>query len=174
MIPVLVENAQHYEWGINAIERALKATRERSRAVDREGPDREEMDEKPQLKHFPKEPRPRKRRVPWEPDEEKTLLNAIDKYGPKWADIEAKYGRSKLYGRDQMAIKDKARNIMRRIVDSGHEDDWYQRHPNWAGVTVGNARRGVHGYEPGIVPKKRKKFYDKRNPFFEKVHQQKH
>lgn len=161
MIPVLIDNAQQYEWGIRAIEKALKETQERSRATDGEEPDKEEMDESPKFKYFPKEPRPRKQRIPWESDEEETLVNAVDIDGPQWAKIESMYGRSKLYGRDQIAIKDKARNIMRRIIDSGHQEEWYEKHPNWRGVPAGNGRRGVHGYEPGIIPKKKKKFYER-------------
>lgn len=106
------------------------------------------------LRHIRKEPLQRKKRNPWSPDEERFLITAINKHGAKWSFIEAKYAHKELYGRNQTALKDKARNIMRRIIDCGNEEIWLNKYPKWAEVHVGPARRGVHDYAryPNRVP----------------------
>ena len=106
------------------------------------------------VRHIPKVPIIRKKRNPWSPDEERFLITAVNKHGAKWALIEANHAHGELYGRNQTALKDKARNIMRRIIDCGNEEIWLNKYPKWAEVHVGPARRGVHGYDryPNTVP----------------------
>ena len=118
--------------------------------------DREEETPEP-VKHYPKVPKQRKKPVPWTDEEEGFLVKLVADRGPKWSSFEQLYGQDRLYGRDQTALKDKARNIMRKIIDQGGEEEFLRRCPMWRQVTVGSARRGVHGYEPGIVPKRKNK-----------------
>ena len=107
--------------------------------------------------HIRKAPLKRKQRIPWSEEEERFLIKLINKHGNKWAYFEAKYGRKALFGRNQVALKDKARNILRRIIDSGNEEVWVRKYPKWSEVTVGTTcRRGVHDYDrysDGLPPK---------------------
>jgi hypothetical protein len=88
----------------------------------------------------------------WTEAEEKFLAGLITKRGAKWSKFEKEYGNSELHGRSQMAMKDKARNLMRLVVDGGQEKEFLRKYPKWAGVTVGRARRGVHAYEGDKIP----------------------
>jgi len=42
---------------------------------------------------------------------------------------------------------------MRSIIDHGSEEEWLEKYPMWRGVTVGQARRGVHGYDGPPPPR---------------------
>jgi hypothetical protein len=109
--------------------------------------------------NLPLKPKPRKPREPWTEDEERFLIGLICTQGKRWAKFEqdhGEHGDGRLYGRDQVAIKDKARNILRRIINVGGEEELYARYPRWKGVSVGAARRGVHGYM-GTIPDLRPK-----------------
>jgi hypothetical protein len=133
-----------------AIERGLDSIRRRP-AEDEEEED-EEVEREPPLLHIRKEPMKRKKAMPWSEREERFLIRIVCEEGPKWSAFQKRYAHGELFGRDQTAIKDKARNIMRKIIDSGREEEWIAKYPLWSQVTVGQARRGVHGYE-GTIPK---------------------
>ena len=150
MIPMLIGNAKRYAWAMTALERAVEEARGGGSAAAEEAGEEEQGEIS--VNHYRKEVRPRKKPVPWTEEEEAFLINLISEEGPKWSDFEQFYGNGELFGRDQTAMKDKARNIMRRVIDSGRLEEWYQLHPNWRKVSVGAARRGVHAYEPGTVP----------------------
>ena len=115
---------------------------------------RSRRDEQPGIRHLPTEPKPRKRPAPWSTEEENFLCNLISEHGAKWAKFEGDYGRSELYGRNQTALKDKARNIMRQVVNNGWQEDLYARFPKWREVTVGSGRRGVHAYLDDVIPER--------------------
>ena len=116
--------------------------------------------------HLQKRPKKRKTRVPWSDEEEKILINLICKDGAKWAKFEQQLSNKAggLWRRDQGAMKDKARNILRRIIQEGNESKLYAEYPNWREVSVGAARRGVHAYM-GTIPDRRKEFERKYGPF---------
>jgi hypothetical protein len=97
--------------------------------------------------HAPKERRMRKPRNPWTLEEEAFLIDRIAKHGCKWAAFAKKYKDDRLKDRDQTALKDKARNIRLRWIEEGVEEEMINRFPNWAYVTVGSQRRGVHRLE---------------------------
>jgi hypothetical protein len=139
-----------------------RLTQEIQKAVPaaNEGEESEEDDPVEFIRHHKKDkigPKERKKPAPWTPEEEAVLINSVCKFGPQWSKIETLYGTGRLFGRNQTALKDKARNIMRKIIDNDEEEEWIKRFPNWAQVTVGQARRGVHGYETGKVPDKTSK-----------------
>ena len=125
--------------------------------------DREEQDSQSSERlpsptfHLPKARKIRKRRVPWTAEEEQFLIDRVAKHGPKWASFVTKYGQTRLIGRDQMALKDKARNIRLKWIETGQERKWLTKHPMWDQVTVGEARRGVHRIDDGqqILPPNR-------------------
>jgi len=151
----LIRRARSVPQGLTAIEAAVREVipqkqQEETRHVDLVSrdeseypPEHEEEEQEPVL-HFKKFPKQRKRPVPWTREEEQFLINRITKHGPKWSSFSKKYGTNRLFGRDQTALKDKARNIMRNIIDQGNEERWLRLHPKWMKVTVGAARRGVH------------------------------
>lgn len=115
----------------------------------------DEVDEVVPIKHHKNErigPTERKKPTAWTDDEQAVLVNLVCEWGAQWAKFEREYGGSKLYGRNQTALKDKARNIMRKIIDNDQEEEWITRYPKWAQVTVGRARRGVHAYQNGKIP----------------------
>jgi hypothetical protein len=104
--------------------------------------------------HLPKIAKNRRKPVPWTQEEESFLIKLICKHGPKWSNFETQYaagdGDKPLRGRNQTALKDKARNIMRNLIENGGpnaERKWKARFPMWSLVSVGAARRGVHAYE---------------------------
>jgi hypothetical protein len=102
--------------------------------------------------HVALKPKKRKKRVPWTAAEEKFLTGLITKHGAKWANFEKAHGNHELLGRNQIAMKDKARNFMRLIVDSGKEEEFLRKYPKWAEVSIGSARRGVHDYHGENIP----------------------
>lgn len=107
--------------------------------------------------HLPKTRLKRKKPNPWTKEEENYLINLISEHGPRWSDFEGSEGRGELFGRNQTAMKDKARNIMRQIIDAGKEKDWLKKFPKWKDVSVGTARRGVHAYQHGPIPERQAK-----------------
>jgi hypothetical protein len=119
--------------------------------------DDDDDDDDDDLLHLPKRPLKRKKPNPWTREEENCLINLISKHGPRWSDFERIKGRGELFGRNQTAMKDKARNIMRQIIDAGKEEDWLTKFPNWKKVSVGTARRGVHAYQHGPIPERQSK-----------------
>jgi len=152
----LLRKAQSIPNGLNEIQRVLKkvgparvpATATPAAELrDSPDPDYDPATDYQALKHHPKVPKVRKRPTPWSEDEEKFLIKLICGRGPKWSEFETDYSHRELFGRNQTALKDKARNIMRGIIDSGSEEQWLEKYPMWARVTVGAARRGVHAYE---------------------------
>jgi len=120
-------------------------------SVDEEADEGSGADEPPVL-HLPKDKLPRKKPTPWTKEEESCLIDLISKSGTKWSEFESQEGRGRLFGRNQTAMKDKARNIMRQIIDAGKEEEWLDKFPKWKFVSVGTARRGVHAYQHGPIP----------------------
>jgi len=118
--------------------RVRRTPRRRSQRRETESPPPEP------IFHIPKGPKSRKRPVPWTDEEERFLIDRVSKHGPKWSAFAKKYSGSRLVGRDQTALKDKARNIMLKKIEEGMEEEWLREHPMWAKVTVGSLRRGVH------------------------------
>jgi hypothetical protein len=106
------------------------------------------------LKYHPKQVKQRKRPIPWTEEEEQFLIKKVCKYGAKWSLFEQNFSTTTLYGRNQTALKDKARNIMRCIIDSGEEENWLRKYPKWAEVTVGQARKGFQSLEGGPVERR--------------------
>ena len=130
--------------GLDVLEQAVDAAKR--------GAEEDEIDAQFEtIDHLPKIPKVRKKRNPWSQQEERALVRAINKYGCQWSVIEQSSRSTDLADRDQTALKDKARNMMRAIIDSGKEKAWLEKYPNWAKVTIGNTRRGVHAYE-GVIP----------------------
>ena len=107
--------------------------------------------EGPPPRFLEKVPKPAvRKRVPWSDYEVKTLIKAVALHGSQWSTIEGQY-RNNFVSRDQVALKDKARNMMRSIIDRQGDEgvaQWYRKYPRWREVTVGAARRGVHSYDP--------------------------
>lgn len=128
----------------------LNRVRARSAAAEEEENEGDELDIP--VIHLKKEPIKRKKAMPWAEREERFLINLVCNEGAKWSSFQKRYAHAELFGRDQTAMKDKARNIKRKIIDSGREEEWIAKYPLWSQVTVGQARRGVHGYE-GKIPK---------------------
>jgi hypothetical protein len=107
--------------------------------------------------HLPTQRKIRKKPVPWSDEEEGLLIGLVSKNGARWAQFEGSHGQpgGPLYPRNQTAMKDKARNIMRAIIDNGGpkaEKEWLTKYPLWRAVSVGSARRGVHAYEGDGAP----------------------
>jgi len=112
-----------------------------------------EEDREEHYLHLPKDKIVRRKKpTPWSKEEENFLIDLICKDGPLWSTFEERYGHGMLSGRNQTAMKDKARNIMRAIINQGKEEEWINEYPLWKRVSVGAARRGVHGYRPGEIP----------------------
>jgi hypothetical protein len=147
------------DWVAVALERRLKAINEARRQANEDAGELEATPEPSFVKHYPTIPKPRKERLPWTEDEESFLVQLVAKRGARWSEFETLYSDNRLFNRDQTAIKDKARNIIRKIIDQGGADEFYERCPKWREVTVGSSRRGVHGYKPGQIPKRKKKAY---------------
>lgn len=169
----LVEQAINIHGGIQAILEIIERNRpEPEEPIDVEvlqdadddeeeahgrSPEPEPESEPEPVRHIRKVPLSRKKRTPWSEEEERFLIKVISEHGSKWSQFEAKYSRKELFGRNQLALKDKARNIMRRIIDTGNEEIWLKKYPKWAQVSVGAVRRGVHAYddyEDGLPPEK--------------------
>ena len=121
--------------------------------VEQSDVDDHDHDYRPGVKHYPTAGKQRKPRVPWSDAEIEFLIKKIDKVGCQWVYLEQTCSGpgERLYGRDQVAIKDKARNLMRQIINAGNEEEWLARHPRWSAVSVGSGRRGVHAYEGGKI-----------------------
>ena len=162
-VNALLQKAQTIPNGLAELEQALaQATPKRAtaatatRAAEATPVQLQEDDpaeEYQALKHHPKQPKVRKRPTPWTEEEEKFLIKLICERGPTWSEFEKEHSQRELIGRDQTALKDKARNIMRSIIDHGSEEEWLEKYPMWRGVTVGQARRGVHGYDGPPPPR---------------------
>lgn len=149
----VIEKAKNSPWAQKKLQTAIASPRHpRLPSADFE----EEAEEQTTpVRHFKKDsigPKERKKPVPWSQDEEEFLVDLICKQGAKWSHFESIYSNGELFGRNQTALKDKARNIMRKIIDNDREEEWLRRFPLWAQVTVGQARRGVHGYQKGEIP----------------------
>jgi hypothetical protein len=114
--------------------------------------------------HLPKRPKERKQRIPWEKEETEKLFTLVCNHGPKWSLFEQRFsgGTDLLSNRDQGALKDKARNILRAYIQRGQEGALYKKYPRWKLVTAGAARRGVHGYL-GVIPNRRKQYETTKN-----------
>lgn len=136
----------------HVLQEELRIAQEEERHIEQEE-DEQEEDRVPTM-HIAKKPKKRKDRVAWTEDEETFLANLIAARGPTWTVFETKYGRTRLAGRSQTAMKDKARNMMRAVIDNGEEEEFIRKYPKWAQVSVGQSRRGVHAYE-GEIPDRR-------------------
>jgi hypothetical protein len=154
----LVTRAQEIPGGVEELERSLTQAlpRVQSEELHEEEEYQEEEEDEPPILHHQFEPKKRKRPQPWSEEETKFLLKLVCEKGAKWSLFEKEYSRGKLRDRDQTALKDKARNIMRKIIDHGNEEEWLRRYPKWQEVTVGQTRRGVHAYD-GVIPDRRQK-----------------
>jgi hypothetical protein len=152
----IIERAKDYDDGLAELQQSLAQAMEGERVDQGRQDEEEEVDEPDEenepVLHHAVEPKKRKKSVPWKEDEERFLSKLIKEHGAKWSYFELHYGQDDLYGRSQTAMKDKARNMMRLIVNSGTEKEFLQRFPKWAEVTVGLARRGVHAYEGNEIP----------------------
>jgi hypothetical protein len=133
---------------------------------DEEGSEVQEVEQPPNSPTYHLEKWPQKRKAPekWTDKETTFLTIQIAKFGPKWSDLARMYGGpgGELAGRDQTALKDKARNIMRLIIEEGKERQWYKEFPMWQKVSVGSSRRGVHNrreWRPLTGPEKHKLAY---------------
>jgi len=151
----VIQKARESGWGLQALRKQLdEVTPARAPARDNED-EEDEVEEVVPIKHHKKDrigPKERKKPSVWTDDEQALLVNLVCKYGAQWSKFERLYGGTRLYGRNQTALKDKARNIMRKIIDNDQEEAWITQYPLWAQVTVGQARRGVHAYQNGYVP----------------------
>jgi hypothetical protein len=154
---LLSDNRANQRWVGVALERHFDNIKD-MREVEEDGysDGTPEAPFRPHLKTWEK---PRKKKVPWLEEEEAFLVQLVAEHGPKWSHFERTHGHGRLFGRDQTAIKDKARNIIRKIIDQGGEAEFIARCPLWSQVTVGSARRGVHGYSPGKIPRRKVKDY---------------
>jgi hypothetical protein len=144
------------KWVVSSLEKQVNHLKQSQQALEEEE-EAEEPGSPVHVKHHPTFPKQRKRPVPWSEAEESFLVKLISEKGTTWAEFERDYGRNRLFNRDQTAIKDKARNMMRKIIDEGNEEEFLERCPKWRQVTVGSSRRGVHGYSGGNLPKVTKK-----------------
>ena len=146
----VIERAKDYEDGLPEVQRSLA----QAIAVERvdQGRQYEEEEVEEPVLHHANSPKKRKKLVKWKAEEEKFLVHLIKENGARWSFFEKKYGQRQLFGRSQTAMKDKARNMMRILVNSGREKEFLQFFPKFAEVTVGRARRGVHAYEGNQVP----------------------
>ena len=54
----------------------------------------------------------------WTKEQEEFLISQVEEYGPVWADIAGRYCKQGeiLQGRDQIKLKDKARNIKEKYI----------------------------------------------------------
>jgi len=154
-VKVLQRRGGDQPWVIDALQRHLENLRQNS--GEEHGP--EGTAEPTFVKHHKTYEKKRKKKVPWTETEEAFLVNLVAAHGAQWSNFERQYSRTKLFGRDQTAIKDKARNIMRKIIDQDGEEEFLERCPKWREVTVGSARRGVHGYPTGEIPIRKQKEY---------------
>ena len=146
----VLEKAKKYPWAKRVIQTVIALPEPIGSDVEEEP-----EEQTTPIKHFKKDrigPKERKKPIPWAEDEEAFLVELICKQGAKWAHFENLYSGAELFGRNQTALKDKARNIMRKIIDNDQEEEWLTRFPLWAQVTVGQARRGVHAYQKGEIP----------------------
>jgi hypothetical protein len=155
-IKAVIERAKDYDDGLPELQRSL-AQAIGVRRVDQGRHDEEEeveesAEEYEPVLHHANAPKKRKTPVKWTAEEEKFLANLIKKDGARWSHFEKNYGQKELFGRSQTAMKDKARNMMRDIINSGREKQFLQLFPKFAEVTVGQARRGVHAYVGNHVP----------------------
>ena len=89
-----------------------------------------------------------KPRVQWTERETDILFELVCEQGSQWADI-VRSGH--LPGRGQVALKDKARNMMYGFRKEGMAVSVIEKYPKWASVTTGQEKRGVHAYH-GIIP----------------------
>ena len=154
---LLARHGADKPWLVTAMERRVEAFHE-ARQVEENDAEREATPPSP-VKHYKTIPKIRKKPKPWTEAEEEFLVQLVANEGAKWSSFEARFHLDFMPGRDQTAIKDKARNIMRKIIDQGGEAEFIARCPKWAEVTVGSSRRGVHGYENGKIPKRKEKAY---------------
>lgn len=148
------------ERAIDGVYPRPQTTRARHNNIVEEQEQEQDEEEAAPVKHHKNQkigPKERKRPIPWSQEEEAFLVNIVCKEGAQWSRFETMYGQGPLYGRNQTALKDKARNIMRKIIDNDQEEEWIRRFPLWAQVTVGQARRGVHAYQKGEVPVRKPK-----------------
>jgi hypothetical protein len=156
----IIERAKDYDDGLAELQQSLSQAIGVER-VDRRRQDEEEVEESAEedepVLHHATDPKKRKKPVKWTEAEEEFLTGLIRKNGARWSYFEREYGQKELFGRSQTAMKDKARNMMRQIVDSGKEKEFLGYFPKWAEVTVGSARRGVHAYEGNVVPVRKMK-----------------
>ena len=146
----VVEKAQQHPWARKMIKTVFPSAQPSTMIVS--DVEEEGEEQTTPVKHFKKDRIERKKPTPWTEEDEAFLVDLICKQGAKWSHFERLYSDGKLFGRNQTALKDKARNIMRKIIDNDQEEEWLKRFPLWAQVTVGQARRGVHGYQSGEIP----------------------
>jgi hypothetical protein len=167
MLVEVVEHAKQFPNGLQELEHMLNQTRPALLPPTLSGQinmmDQDDDNDAPieiyrALKYHPKQVKQRKRPIPWTEEEEQFLIKKVCNHGAKWSLFEQNFSTTALYGRNQTALKDKARNIMRCIIDSGEEQNWIAKFPKWAEVTVGQARRGVHSYE-GNPPERQRPGY---------------
>jgi hypothetical protein len=159
-IKAVIERAKDYDDGLPELQRSL-AQAIRVERADQGRHDEEEVEESAEeyepVLHHAKAPKKRKTPVKWTAEEEKFLVNLIKENGARWSLFERNHGQEELFGRSQTAMKDKARNMMRDIINSGREKEFLQLFPKFAEVTVGQARRGVHAYVGNHVPERNMK-----------------
>jgi len=151
----LIAKAKTTTGGLQILQQRLQegSPPPRNRGDEEEEEEREEEEEDEYVLHLPTDKIVgRKKPIPWTKEEEKFLIDLICKHGPLWSKFEQYHAHGTLSGRNQTAMKDKARNIMRAIINQGNEAEWISRYPKWKGVSVGTARRGVHAYGPGEIP----------------------
>jgi hypothetical protein len=155
---LLAKHGADKPWVVTAMERRVEAFHEEARRVEENDSEREATPPAPVM-HYKTIPKNRKKPKPWTEAEEAFLVRLVADEGAKWSSFEARFHLDLLAGRDQTAIKDKARNIKRKIIDQGGEAEFIARCPKWAEVSVGSSRRGVHGYATGKIPERKKKEY---------------
>jgi hypothetical protein len=146
---VLLEKANGTMGGLAALHDRIRADISRPH-----GRKEHERDNDEYVPHLVKDVKVRKKARPWSQEEEDFLIDLICTRGTEWSKFEVEFGRTKLYGRNQVAMKDKARNIMRAIINEGMEEEWVSEYENWKNVSVGSARRGVHAYQDDEIPKR--------------------
>jgi hypothetical protein len=156
----VVQRAKEYNWGITTLERRIRESTRPLMVEENDGEPEEPEEPATPVKHHKKEiigPKERKKPTPWTQEEEAFFVNLVCDFGAQWSHFEQQYGNGELYGRNQTALKDKARNIMRKLIDNDQEEEWLKKFPLWAQVTVGQARRGVHAYQNGKIPQRSKR-----------------